>query len=138
MYIDIRLFARTIPFIENVKRPRYAKYLEYLMSPLRYCVENMCVQVDIRATTSNIMMVMLSTKNPSLMVNSPMSSQVNEASSLNFGLYFEIMEMNMVTASIRVIEIAPIETQSPCRGSFFPKNICTRKAANGRKRMRSE
>ena len=108
------------------------------MSPLRYCVENMCVQVDIRATTSNIMMVMLSTKNPSLMVNSPISSQVNEASSLNFGLYFEIMEMNMVTASIRVIEIAPIETQSPCRGSFFPKNICTRKAANGRKRMRSE
>ena len=22
---------------------------------------------------------------------------------------------------MRVIEIAPIETQSPCRGSFFPK-----------------
>jgi len=138
MYIDIKLFASTIPFIENVNRPRYAKYLEYLISPLRYCVENICVHVDIRATTSNIIIVMLSTRNPNLIVNSPISSQVNEASSLNFGSYFEIIEMNIEIARMRVIEIAPIETQSPCRGSFFPKNICIRKAANGRKRIYSE
>ena len=33
------------------------------------------------------------------------------------------------------IEIAPIETQSPCLGNFFPKNICTRKATNGKNRI---
>ena len=32
---------------------------------------------------------------------------------------------------IRLISMAPIDTQSPWRGSRFPKNICITNASNG-------
>ena len=89
MYIDIKLLARTIPFIEKVKRPRYAKYLEYLISPFKYSVEKRWVHVDIRVTTKSIIIVKLSTKKPNLILKlsspAPISNHVNEASILKFG-----------------------------------------------------
>ena len=39
IYIIIRESANTIPFIENIKIPRNAKYREYLRSSFIYSVE---------------------------------------------------------------------------------------------------
>ena len=39
IYIITKESARTIPFIEKVKIPKNAKYLEYLESPFIYSVE---------------------------------------------------------------------------------------------------
>jgi hypothetical protein len=81
------------------------------------------VQVEIRETTNNIIIVTLSTRKPNFILKSPISSQVNEDSLLKSGLYsINILTIIMVE-SINVETIAKIETQSPCLGSFLPTNI---------------
>jgi len=48
------------------------------------------------------------------------------------------MEMNIKIAKTRVIDIAPIDTQSPWRGNRFPTKICIKKARSGKNRMNNE
>jgi hypothetical protein len=44
----------------------------------------------------------------------------------------------MAIDKIKVMKIAPTETQSPWRGRRFPKNIWITNAARGRKRINRE
>ena len=90
------------------------------------------------ATTSNMITVILSTRNPSSMEKEPMSNQVNDASCLKAGSLPKSMATNMAMDKIKVMVMAPTETQSPCRGRRFPKKIWITNATNGRKRINNE
>ena len=71
IYIITRLSANTIPFIENVKIPKNAKYREYLGSPFIYSTEYKCTKNEIRATTNNIIAATLLIRNPKSTLNFP-------------------------------------------------------------------
>ena len=72
------------------------------------------------------------------MVNAPISNQTKEASCLNSGSPTRSIFTNIVIAKINVIDIAPIETQSPSRGRRFPKNIWITNAKRGRNKINNE
>ena len=55
------------------------------MSPSMYLSEKTWEHVEINATISNMITVILSIRKPSSMEKDPMSSQVNPASCLKFG-----------------------------------------------------
>tara|TARA_B100000945_G_scaffold315331_1_gene314354 strand:- start:1972 stop:2262 length:291 start_codon:yes stop_codon:yes gene_type:complete len=96
------------------------------------------VHVEIKETTKSITMVILSIRKPNSTENEPISNHVNAACFLKLGSAFKIIETNIIIDKISVIEIAPIETQSPSLGSFLPKNIWTTNASSGRKRIKRE
>ena len=90
------------------------------------------------ATTNNMITVILSTRNPNWIEKAPMSNQVNDASCLKSGSLPKSMATNMAMDKIKVMIMAPTETQSPCRGRRFPKKIWITNAASGKNRINRE
>ena len=107
------------------------------MSPSMYLIENTWVIVDIRATTSNITIVILSIRKPISIRKAPRSIQSIEASWLNPGSWESSILPNIASDKTRVMRTEPIATQSPCRGKRLPAKIKIMNDNSGKNRIAS-